>query len=126
MQRLGVGTATFYEPETNNFCALGHAITDIDTGEIVNISNGELMSTNIVAITKGKKGSPGQIKGTIENGEELGDVEKNTAFGLYGKITKANKLDLNNEDALEVALREEIKEGEAEIICELENGKKEK
>ena len=122
----GVGTATLYEPETGNFCALGHAITDIDTGEIVNISNGELMSTNIVAITKGKKGSPGQIKGTIENGEELGDVEKNTAFGLYGKITKANKLDLNNEEALEVALREEIKEGDAEIICELENGKKEK
>ena len=126
MQRLGVGTATFYEPETNKCCALGHAITDVDTGEIVNISNGELMSTNIVAIIKGKKGSPGQIKGTIENGEELGDVEKNTAFGLYGKITKATKLDLNNEDALEVALREEIKEGEAEIICELENGKKEK
>ena len=126
MRLLGVGTATFYEPETGNFCALGHAITDIDTGEIVNISNGELMSTNIVAITKGKKGSPGQIKGTIENGEEIGDVEKNTAFGLYGKITKTNKIELNNEEALEVALREEIKEGDAEIICELENGKKEK
>lgn len=126
MLQLGVGTATFYEPETGSFCALGHAITDVDTGNIVNISNGELVSTNIVSITKGKKGTPGQIKGTVEAGEEIGNVEKNTTFGLYGKITNVNKLNLNNEEELEVALREEIKEGEAQIVCELENGKKEK
>ena len=54
MLRDGVGTATFYEPETKSFCALGHAITDTDTGEIVNIANGDLVSTNIISITKGK------------------------------------------------------------------------
>jgi len=125
--QAGVGTATFYEKETGNFCALGHAITDVDTGNIVNIVNGELVSTNIISITKGKKGIPGQIKGTIETGEEIGNVKKNTPFGLYGKLTNnVNKLNLNSEEALEVALREEIQEGDAEIICELENGKKEK
>ena len=126
MLRHGVGTASFYEPETKTFCALGHAITDIDTGEIVNISNGELISTNIVSITKGKKGSPGQIKGVIDGTQKLGDIQKNTAFGLYGKITNASVLNLSNSEEMEVALREEIKEGDAEILCELEDGKKEK
>lgn len=108
------------------FVHFGHAITDIDTGEIVNIANGELISTNIVAITKGKKGSPGQIKGLIDSAQKLGDIQKNTAFGLYGKITNFNNLNLKGDDEMEIALRDEIKEGNAEIWCELENGKKEK
>lgn len=104
----------------------GHAITDIDTGEIVNIANGELISTNIVSITKGKKGSPGQIKGLIDSTQKLGNIEKNTAFGLYGKMNNYNNLNLSSGDEMEVALREEIKEGDAEILCELEDGKKQK
>ncbi len=63
----GVGTATFYEPSTGMFAALGHGITDIDTGDIVEISNGELTTSTIVAIKKGEKGSPGEIRGTIES-----------------------------------------------------------
>lgn len=54
----GVGTATFYEPSTGMFTALGHGITDIDTGEIVEIANGELTTSTIVAIKKGEKGNP--------------------------------------------------------------------
>ena len=96
MLKDGVGTATFYEPETKSFCALGHAITDTDTGEIVNIANGELVSTNIISITKGKRGTPGQIKGSIESTAELGRIEKNTAFGIYGKIKNLNKLDVTS------------------------------
>ena len=107
------------------FAHFGHAITDIDTGEIVNIANGELVSTNIVSITKGKKGYPGQIKGIIDGSKKLGDIQKNTPFGLYGKISEYSNLDLNNEE-IDVALRDEIKEGNAEMICELEDGKKEK
>ncbi len=58
----GVGTATFYEPSTGMFAALGHGITDIDTGEIVEIANGELTTSTIVAIKKGEKGSPRRNK----------------------------------------------------------------
>ena len=108
------------------FVHFGHAITDIDTGEIVNIANGELMLANILSITKGKRGSPGQIKGLIESSKKVGDIQQNTAFGLYGKVTNYSNLDLMEKCEMEVALREEIKEGEAEIWCELEAGKKEK
>lgn len=126
MLKRGVGTATFYDPESGMFCALGHGITDVDTGEIVNIANGELVTTNIVSITKGEKGKPGEIKGSIETGKKIGDVSKNTGFGIYGNITQKNKLQINEQEGIEVALRDEIKQGDAEIICELEDGKKEK
>ena len=108
------------------YCALGHGITDADTGDIVNIASGELVETKIVSITKGEKGKPGEVRGNIETGTKIGDVSKNTAFGIYGSINEKNKLNMNSNDAIEVAIRDEIKQGDAEIICELENGKKER
>ncbi|MBR2241416.1 MAG: SpoIVB peptidase [Clostridia bacterium] len=122
----GVGTATFYEPSTGMFAALGHGITDIDTGEIVDIANGELTTSTIVAIKKGEKGSPGEIRGTIESGIKLGEIYKNGIFGICGLVTNKENLNLDLSQEMEVALRNEIQEGNAYIICELENGKKEK
>ena len=43
----GVGTVTFYEPATQSFGALGHGITDIDTGELLNIASGEFVTAKI-------------------------------------------------------------------------------
>jgi len=122
----GVGTATFYEPSTGMFAALGHGITDIDTGDIVEIANGELTTSTIVAIKKGEKGNPGEIRGTIESGLKLGEIYKNGLFGICGNVTNKGNLDLSNSEEMEIALRSEIQEGKAYIICELENGKKEK
>ena len=122
----GVGTATFYEPSTGMFAALGHGITDIDTGEIVNIANGELTTSSIIAIKKGKKGSPGELRGTIETGLKIGEVSKNGQFGISGNVTNKGNLNFALSEEMEVALRSEVKEGKAYIICELENGKKDK
>ena len=122
----GVGTMTFYEPSSGMFAALGHGIADIDTSELINIESGELTTTNILSIVKGQKGTPGEIRGTIENSESLGSIYKNTSFGVYGKVQSKNKLDINNMEEMDVALRDEIKTGKAQILCELENGKTEK
>ena len=54
----GIGTLTFYEPETGKFAALGHGISDIDTGDLIEISNGEFLTTKIISIVKGMKGKP--------------------------------------------------------------------
>ena len=51
----GIGTLTFYEPSTGNFAALGHGITDSDTGKLVEIQNGEFLTTKIISIVKGLK-----------------------------------------------------------------------
>jgi len=126
MQLHGVGTATFYEPSTGMFAALGHGITDIDTGEIVNIANGELTTSSIVAIKKGEKGNPGELRGTIETGLKIGEVSKNGQFGICGNVTNKGNLNLALSEEMEVALRSEVEEGKAFIMCELENGKKDK
>ena len=119
----GVGTLTFYEPDSKTFAALGHGITDIDTGSLVTIANGELVNSKIVSITKGEKGAPGEIRGSIEGEAKLGDISKNTSFGIFGKITNKSNLRIS-ENEMEVLARNEIKQGKAEIICELEEGKK--
>lgn len=121
----GVGTLTFYEPSTGKFAALGHGIVDVDTGDIINIANGELVTSNLVAIKKGEKGTPGEIKGSIDSGVTIGNISKNTNFGVFGLVSNKNNLNLNGAKEYEVALRSEIQIGEAEIICELENEKKE-
>lgn len=119
----GVGTLTFYEPSTGSFACLGHGINDVDTYELINIANGELVTTNILDIVKGEDGEPGEIRGSIDNGVTLGDISKNTAFGVYGNITNLSRLNIANSKEMEVANRSEIKTGKAEIMCELENGK---
>lgn len=122
----GVGTVTFYEPQTGEFGALGHGINDVDTYELIDIANGEIVTTNIIDIVKGEKGSPGEIRGIIEGERTIGNVSKNTSFGVYGNMLDTTSLNINKESELEVANRSEIKLGKAEIMCELENGKVEK
>ena len=59
----GVGTITYYEPSTGKFAALGHGIIDIDTQKLINISSGELVTSKISSIVKGKEGIPRRNKG---------------------------------------------------------------
>ena len=122
----GVGTLTFYEPSTGEYGALGHGINDVDTYELIDIASGELVTTNIVDIVKGMDGSPGEIRGSIDNGVTIGSINKNTGFGVYGNVQNISKLNLTNQNEMDVANRSEIKTGKAEILCELENGKIEK
>lgn len=119
----GVGTATFYEPSTGKFALLGHGITDIDTGNLVTIANGELVNSNIISITKGEKGNPGEIRGSIDGQAKIGEVYKNTSFGVFGKALNSSKLGITEKE-MEIAPRNEVKQGKAQIICELENNKK--
>jgi stage IV sporulation protein B len=116
----GVGTMTFYEPNNENFAALGRGILDVDTGKLINISKGDLVTSKIVDIKKGEDGNPGELRGTIENGTEVGEIYKNTYFGIYGKLKNKNALNLNENELIEVANRDEIKVGDAKLICSLD------
>lgn len=120
----GVGTVSFYDPQTKSFAALGHGILDIDTNQLLDIAKGDFVTTKIMSITKGTKGNPGKLQGSIENQTNIGEIYKNTEFGIYGKLNNTSILNVNMKDALEVATREEIKTGEAKIICTLENNQK--
>lgn len=122
----GVGTVTFYEPSTGKFAALGHGLVDIDTEQLIQISSGEFVTTNILSIDKGEKGKPGKIQGTLDKQKTIGTITRNTGFGIYGKVEDLSSLQLDKSQEMEVASRSEITLGKAEIICSLENGKKEK
>ena len=122
----GIGTLTFYNEENGSFAALGHGINDIDTGKLLNIANGELVTCKIVSIVKAKDGKVGEIRGTIDEGQKIGDVEKNTDIGVYGSVIDKNFIDAIKIKQVDVAERNEVKIGKAEIYCELENNKVEK
>ena len=122
----GIGTLTYYEEATKTFAALGHGITDVDTGGLLNISNGELVTSQIVSIVKGVKGRTGEIRGIIDDGKKIGTIESNTSIGVYGKVTNIDFINSIKQEEVEVAKRNEIKTGEATIICQLENDKVER
>ena len=87
----------------------GHGILDVDTEELLTISKGDLLTTKVISIKKGEKGNPGEIKGSIVEQKNIGDIYINTPFGIYGKLKDTNALDLSKTNELEVALRDEIK-----------------
>lgn len=115
----GVGTMTFYEPDSKSFGILGHGITDSDTDNLINIDSGELVTTKIISLKKGVENEPGEIKGTIINQQTIGEISKNTQFGVFGNLNNLTALNIDTSKAIEVAPRDEIQEGEATILCSI-------
>ena len=119
----GVGTVSFYEPTSKKFGALGHGITDIDTGKLIDISNGEFITTKVISIIKGTQGVPGKMQGSINNQQKIGKIYKNTGFGIYGIVDNFSALKIKNNNEVEVALRDEIQLGKAIILNSLDGEK---
>ena len=116
----GVGTMTYYEKNTGSFAALGHGIVDSDTDKLIDIDSGEIVTSDVVSITKAGINCPGEIRGTIVNQKTIGNVDKNTQFGIYGKLDNLTTLNIDTQNAIPVALRNEIEVGDAKILCSLD------
>lgn len=121
----GVGTISFYDPNTGEFGALGHGILDVDTEELIDIARGDIVTSKIVSIVKGEKGKPGELQGSIDNGKIIGEVYKNTNFGIYGKLNNVEQIENDSDKVMEVLPRDEVKEGKATILCTLDDNKQE-
>ncbi|MGO1368799.1 MAG: SpoIVB peptidase [Senegalia sp. (in: firmicutes)] len=112
----GIGTLTFYHEKTKKFAALGYGISDMDTGKLMNISGGEILEASISSIEQGTKGHPGELKGMFfESQNLLGNIEKNTELGIYGKMNN-NISNTFLKESLPIALQHEVKEGKAYIL----------
>jgi stage IV sporulation protein B len=116
----GVGTLTFYEPESKKYGALGHVISDMETKEPIEIDKGEIIKSNVTSIEKGLTGEPGEKLARFSNDKKvLGDIVKNTQFGIFG--TLKDQLEEHREiEPLEIGLSHHIKEGPAEILTVVE------
>ena len=110
----GIGTVTYVD-ENGYYGALGHGVTDADTGELMQLDEGSLYQTEIVSIVKGLHGTPGEITGMIHyvSNNIVGSIEINDGSGIYGKMGIPLCYD---EAAIPIAYKGEVHEGEAEII----------
>ena len=112
----GVGTLSFYDPDTGRYAALGHAITDGDTGAVLTVSEGQVLKAHIVAVQKGKSGAPGELKGSfLREAETIGDIRSNTVLGVYGTLTEPAVSALYP-DGLPIGLRDTVHTGAATIL----------
>ena len=112
----GIGTLTYVDGN-GNYGALGHGISDVDTGELLHINKGALYQAEILGIQKGETGSPGELSGLIryEPGRIIGNIEKNSKNGIYGNLSAGIKnTDLKK---LPVAYKQELEIGPASILC---------
>ncbi|MBE6632404.1 MAG: SpoIVB peptidase [Ruminococcaceae bacterium] len=115
----GIGTVTYIDPSDNSFAGLGHGICDQTTGEPVPFKKGDIMEVNINGISKGKIGTPGEIKGYFTS-KRLGSLSKNIGSGVYGTLDELPH-GISSEP-LPIGLKSEVKEGPATIYCTLDNG----
>lgn len=97
----------------------GHGIIDSDTEKLIDIDTGEIVTSDIISITKAETNEPGEIKGVIFNQKEIGKITKNTKVGIYGVLNNLASLNINTEKSMKVASRDEIKVGDAKMICSL-------
>lgn len=111
----GIGTLTFLT-ENGTFGALGHGVNDVDTGSLLEISQGALYDTNIIDIKKGEKGTPGELSGLIRYRKELicGQLKENTPVGIFGDGEDRLYEKLDGEP-LQIGYKQEIELGEAWI-----------
>ncbi|MCF6465882.1 SpoIVB peptidase [Clostridium sp. Cult2] len=119
----GIGTLTFYDENSKTFGALGHGITDIDTGNLLNVEYGKITNAKIANIEQGKRGSPGEIRGIFYETENiLGEITKNTPYGIFGIIAD-EFLKSNKSKAIPIGFKEEVKEGKAHILTTINNNR---
>lgn len=119
----GIGTIT-YTTSNGKFGALGHGITDVDTGLLMEIEKGKLFDAEVLSVVKGKNGTPGELIGIIrQSGISLiGEITENSSKGIYGQM-KLGMIDTG--EAVPVALKQDIELGEATILCQVDSEVKE-
>lgn len=116
----GIGTLTFYDPETDCFAALGHGITDIDTGTMMPVLDGQILESRIIEIRKGRQGIPGELKGVfVESSKILGTIKKNCEFGVYGLLGE-DSLEKLPKKEYPIGVRSQVVTGPAIIMANIE------
>lgn len=81
----GIGTVTFVDGL--NFMALGHSVSDIDTGITMSCSTGGVYTTDITSISRSYSSEPGRLQGNISYGRALvGIIDGNSESGIYGHL----------------------------------------
>lgn len=111
----GIGTMTFYDPETTVFGALGHGINDVDTAQLLPFASGTILPSTVKAVKMGVSGAAGELKGDFQLETELGELYANTNCGIFGTM-KASDWTASLREAVPVAERAQVHQGKATIL----------
>ncbi|MCM1104021.1 MAG: SpoIVB peptidase [Clostridium sp.] len=116
----GIGTLTYVDAD-GEFGALGHGVSDSDIGVMLELYDGALYRTDIIGITKGKKGVPGELTGIIRytDSNRLGSVTENTAAGIHGEVN-ARLMEQIDSPPVEIGLKQDVSVGPAQIYCNVD------
>jgi len=112
----GIGTVTFYEPQSGSFGALGHGVNTPD-GKLLQLKTGSIYGARVASVRRGEAGKPGQLMGAVTGSDALGSLERNTVCGVFGKCKMPE-----NKKALPVGDADEVRAGEATILSTVGNG----
>ena len=110
----GIGTVTWYDPEQKTFGTLGHGVSGPD-GRLLQMTGGSAYGANVVSVTRGKAGKPGQLRGSLCAKEPIGQLTANTDQGLFGTCEGGW-----SGSPLPVAQPEDVKTGAATIYSTIE------
>ncbi|WP_296878804.1 SpoIVB peptidase S55 domain-containing protein [Thomasclavelia sp.] len=110
----GIGTLTFYNPETKTFGALGHAMSDSKLESETLLQNGSIYESEVTSIKKATNQASGNKIADISN-VEIGSINSHSQFGIYGTYN----YDISNREMMETASMDEIKLGEAYFMTVL-------
>ncbi len=105
----GIGTVTYYDPDTGAFGTLGHGVNN-SAGQLLSLTQGNAYTARVLTVRKGKAGQPGQLMGAIESKTPVGILTKNTGRGVFGTTDVGFA-----GQAVEVAASSDVKTGEATI-----------
>lgn len=112
----GIGTVTWYDPDTGTFGALGHGVND-QSGNLLQLRQGTAYEASVISVKKGRSGTPGQLLGVLNGEEPIGVLKKNTNQGVFGQAETGW-----SGEKLPTAAAEEIKTGSATILSTVSDG----
>lgn len=115
----GIGTMTYYDPEDLTFGGLGHAVCDIDTGELMPLFSGEIVDVNISGVNAGLSGRPGELRGTFLSGNSIGRLSLNSECGIFGVLHSKPY----NAKPVPMAYRNEVVPGPAQVLVTISGNK---
>lgn len=119
----GVGTVTYFDPESKGFTAVGHEISDANTGAEIGELCGDVYKCEIVGVRKGERGTPGELIGVYsENKLKIGEVNSSSRYGIMGTVTNFDNC-IEGAEKMLTASPEEVHEGEAYILSNVEGSK---
>jgi len=114
----GIGTITFVDPGNGAFGALGHGISDADTGQRMGLDSGAIMDSTVSGVKRGEAGNPGELSGQFDLTQDQGVLYANTDRGIFGRITEEEVY--AGYDALDIGGKDEIRVGPAYILSNVE------